>query len=260
MMMYLKNLNPLISLIVYLIIQFIIAKLTVERRKHLPQRPDKDPKMGEMPLSLSSPLERQPSLLVVPPSGSVTAHILRLHPGESLMASLRSAADVILARIPPSRCSSVFVMTAVGSLQDATLRLANASKKNLPNAGSSESVGSSRGNDICRWRQRFEIVSLVGTFSRNGGCHLHISLSDSEGKTIGGHLIDGEVFTTVEVVLGTADGVEFIREHDEATGYRELLPRQLPKESRPGWWVRSGQLFLAVAFGFSVGASILRRR
>lgn len=44
-----------------------------------------------------------------------------------------------------------------------------------------------------------EILSLVGTLSGGHG-HLHISLSDSEGRVVGGHLIgDDEIFTTVEV-------------------------------------------------------------
>ena len=77
--------------------------------------------------------------------------------------------------------------------------------------------------------RRFEIVSLTGTFSRNDGCHIHISLADAEGNTIGGHLVDGVVFTTCEVVLGTADGVEFVREMDRETGYRELVSIQLPQ-------------------------------
>jgi len=210
---------------------------------------------------------RQPSLLVVPPSGPVTAHALRLHPGESLMPSLRSAADVILARIPPEKCSSVFVLTAVGSLKDATLRLANASRKNLKtdigtstNTSGGERLGEAKGNDIRRWRQRFEIVSLVGTFSRDGGCHLHISLSDAEGKTIGGHLIDADVFTTVEIVLGTADGISFVREHDDATGYRELVPLQLPAYSTGTWYQWGKQIATTFLLGIAVGSIMQLRK
>ena len=203
--------------------------------------------------------KRQPSLLVVPPSGPVTAHALRLHPGEPLMPSLRSAADVILARQPPEKCSAVFVMTCVGSLRDVTLRLANASRGGT---GGGQSLGKTKGssNDIRRWRQRFEIVSMVGTFSRDGGCHLHISLSDAEGNTIGGHLIDGDVFTTVELVLGTAEGIEFSRHHDDETGYRELIPLQLPKESERGErWHLAKQLASAFLLGIAFGTAIQAR-
>lgn len=75
---------------------------------------------------------------------------------------------------------------------------------------------------------------MTGTFSRHDGCHIHISLADAEGIVIGGHLIDSTVFRTCEVVLGTADEVEFVTEMDEfvremndETGYRELVPLQL---------------------------------
>lgn len=217
--------------------------------------------------------KRQPSLLVVPPSGPVTAHALRLHPGEPLMPSLRSAADVILARQAPEKCSAVFVMTCVGSLKDVTLRLANASRvatdddeqqssiKTMPSTGG-QSLGKPKGssNDIRRWKQRFEIVSMVGTFSRDGGCHLHISLSDAEGNTVGGHLIDGDVFTTVELVLGTADGIEFSRQQDEKTGYRELIPLQLPKASqRSEWWHWAKQIASTFLFGVAFGTAIQAR-
>lgn len=205
---------------------------------------------------------RQPSLVIVPPSGPVTAHALRLHPGDPLISSLRSAADVILARIPPEKCSSVFIMTAVGSLKDATLRLANASKKGTNTAASAggESLGTAKGNDIRRWKQRFEIVSLVGTFSRDGGCHLHISLSDAEGNAIGGHLIDGDVFTTVEVVLGTAEGISFVREHDENTGYRELVPVQLSTDDYGKWWQWGKQIATTFMLGIAFGSLIQLRR
>ena len=156
--------------------------------------------------------------LIVPPSGPITAHCFRLHPNDALMPSLKQAASIILSRIPENRGGSAFVITAVGSLQDVTLRLANASR-----AEGHESDG----NDIKRYKRRFEIVSLTGTFSRNDGCHIHISLADAKGNTIGGHLIDGVVFTTCEVVLGTANGVEFLREMDSETGYRELVSAQL---------------------------------
>lgn len=51
----------------------------------------------------------------------------------------------------------------------------------------------------------FEIVSLTGTVSVNGS-HLHLSISDSTGRTIGGHLTAGcKVYTTAEIVLMYTD-------------------------------------------------------
>lgn len=72
---------------------------------------------------------------------------------------------------------------------------------------------------------RFEIVSLVGTL--NPDAHLHICLSDSEGRTVGGHVLgDLEVFTTAEVVVGEAVDLHFTRQMDEKTGFPELEVQQ----------------------------------
>lgn len=159
------------------------------------------------------------------PAGAVTGHCLRLQPGDALMPSLKEAASTILGRLPREQCGSAFVITAVGSLQDVTLRLANASRMD---------GDQNDGNDIKRYENtRFEIVSLTGTFSRDDGCHVHISLADAEGKTVGGHLIDGVIFTTCELVLGTAGGVEFVRKMDYETGYNELEVRQLLRSVDP---------------------------
>ena len=155
----------------------------------------------------------------MPPSGPMTAHCFRLHPGDKLMPSLKQAASIILAR---SGCEAAFIVTAVGSLQDATIRLANASRID----GNGDDT--SGGNDIKTYNQRFEVVSLVGTFSSDG-CHVHVALSDALGNTVGGHLIDGTIFTTCEIVLGTVEGVKFARTMDDSTGYNELEVTQLPK-------------------------------
>eukprot|EP00979_Chaetoceros_neogracilis_P005192 scaffold915_cov259-Chaetoceros_neogracile.AAC.9 len=162
--------------------------------------------------------------VVVPPGGQIYGHAFRLEPEDSLKDCLCEIAQLVFARIPKDECSSLFVMTAVGSLADVTLRLANASRK--------ESGGKKMaGNEIKRWEnERFEVVSLVGTFSRDGSCHLHLSVSDAEGNTFGGHLMAGVVFTTCEVVLGSIQGVNFPREFDERTGFDELVPKQILRD------------------------------
>ena len=66
-----------------------------------------------------------------------------------------------------------------------------------------------------------EIVSLVGTL--NDGGHLHVALSDCEGKVVGGHVLgDMIVFTTAELVIGECESLRFTREFDEQTGFKEL--------------------------------------
>lgn len=73
--------------------------------------------------------------------------------------------------------------------------------------------------------ENYEIVSLMGTISKDD-VHLHISLSDEEGATIGGHLKDGNIVnTTCELVILELPNYEFSREFDENTGYDELVIR-----------------------------------
>ena len=69
----------------------------------------------------------------------------------------------------------------------------------------------------------YEIVSATGTLSMDG-CHIHVSLSDEDLNTIGGHLKDNcLVNVTAEIVLGEFDDFIFTREYDESTGYKELV-------------------------------------
>ena len=96
------------------------------------------------------------------------------------------------------------VLSAVGSLTHATLRLANREYHS-------------------EYEGHFEIVSMTGTVSIHGS-HLHISISDGNGKTIGGHLVPGcKIYTTAEMVLGIFDDVVYKREYAEDSGYEELI-------------------------------------
>ncbi len=84
---------------------------------------------------------------------------------------------------------------------------------------------------LCGWRTgnlyseydgHFEIVSITGTVSIHGS-HLHISISDEDGKTIGGHLNSGcKIYTTAEIVIAEFDDVVYKREFAEDFGYDEL--------------------------------------
>ena len=99
------------------------------------------------------------------------------------------------------------VLTCVGSLTDVTLRLAN--QENPSN-----------------WNGHFEIVSLVGTLSTSGS-HLHLSVSDSTGRTLGGHLLEGcKIYTTAELLIGLMPDLIYTRETDSASGYKELVIRR----------------------------------
>ena len=76
-------------------------------------------------------------------------------------------------------------------------------------------------------KEPVEIVSLTGTVAKTG-CHLHISLSREDLSVLGGHLRPGcLVNTTAEIVLLELEGTAFSREPDPATGYDELVIRQI---------------------------------
>jgi predicted DNA-binding protein with PD1-like motif len=96
------------------------------------------------------------------------------------------------------------LLSGVGSLTQVTLRFANQEIHN-------EETG------------HFEIVSITGTVSLHGS-HLHLSVSDDQGKTIGGHLVPGcSIYTTAEIVILEFDDVVYKREFAEDSGYDELV-------------------------------------
>jgi predicted DNA-binding protein with PD1-like motif len=97
-----------------------------------------------------------------------------------------------------------FILTCVGSVREAALRLANKP-------------------DTTHYEGKMEIVSLTGTLCPDGP-HLHISLSDGQGVTIGGHLQDGSlIYTTGEVVIGEMEEASFSREYCSESTYDELV-------------------------------------
>ncbi|MGB3798521.1 MAG: DUF296 domain-containing protein [Lewinella sp.] len=129
-------------------------------------------------------------------------HPFRLLPGQDLRESIQQYAD-------EHQIEAGYIITCVGSLTDWHLRFAN-----QPDGTSGTG--------------HFEIVSLVGTVSTHGS-HLHLSLADSTGHMVGGHLLEGNiVYTTAEIVIGESPDHRFLREDDGRTGYRELSikPRQ----------------------------------
>jgi predicted DNA-binding protein with PD1-like motif len=120
----------------------------------------------------------------------------RLKPGLDLL-------DEIEAVVAEKNIEAGCVLSAVGSLTHATLRLANREY-------------------YSEYDGHFEIVSMTGTVSVHGS-HLHISISDGDGKTIGGHLVPGcRIYTTAEMVLAVFDDVVYKREYAEDSGYEEL--------------------------------------
>jgi uncharacterized protein len=127
--------------------------------------------------------------------------VLRLKPNIDLKKSLKEF-------VHSHQIKAGIILTTVGSLKQAKIRFAACSKSTL-------------------LQEKFEIISLVGTLSIYG-LHLHISVADRTGKTIGGHLDDGcLIYTTAEIAIGEIEESIFTRKIDEETGFKELfiLPR-----------------------------------
>ena len=126
----------------------------------------------------------------------VKTHAFRLKPGDDLKNEIESFVKL-------NCIHAGWISCGVGSLTNYHIRFAN---QHHGDKGSGH----------------FEILSLTGTVSVNGS-HVHISISDSAGQTIGGHLLDSNlVYTTAEIVIQASDTLIFIRETDETTGYKEL--------------------------------------
>jgi len=123
-------------------------------------------------------------------------YTFRLKSGQDLFDSIQA---IVVEKHIEAGC----VLSGVGSLTHAMLRLANREY-------SSEYEG------------HFEIVSITGTVSIHGS-HLHISISDEDGKTLGGHFESGcKIYTTAEIVIAVFRDVIYKREFAEDSGYDEL--------------------------------------
>ncbi len=97
-------------------------------------------------------------------------------PGEDALLALKR-------KIEQHSLQAAFIASSVGSLTHVALRFAG-----------QENTFHTTG--------KFEIVSLIGTLDANGE-HLHLSVSDEEGKVLGGHMMPGcTVRTTLELIIG----------------------------------------------------------
>jgi predicted DNA-binding protein with PD1-like motif len=124
--------------------------------------------------------------------------VKRLKPNQEIFAEIESLCET-------ENIEAGVILSLVGSVKRAALRFAN-------QENASEIDGP------------HEIVSVTGTVSKTGS-HIHLSISDSEGTTIGGHLLPGAiVYTTIElVILDLSESHSFTRSHCELSGFEELV-------------------------------------
>lgn len=138
------------------------------------------------------------------PPPSLQIEVLRLQPGDDLRGALVAAFAALAAGGAQAAC----VISCVGSLRAAVLRYA----------------GQQHGTVLAG---PLELLALSGTLSADGP-HLHGSVADALGQVSGGHVMPGCVVrTTAEIVVAVLPGWTFARVPDAATGFLELVARQV---------------------------------
>jgi len=124
-------------------------------------------------------------------------HALRLIPGKDVKVEIDQ-----FVKAHDIKAGSI--VSAVGSLTEFALRYSDRP-------------------EVTKVKGHFEVVSLSGTVSSVSGSHLHMAVSDGDGKTIGGHMKEGNiVYTTLELVIAEYPAMVFKREMCPYSGYHEL--------------------------------------
>lgn len=125
----------------------------------------------------------------------------RLEPGTELVSAIEEF-------VKTQAITAGVVVSAVGNLNQVCLRMAGAAPGQ---------------EDIRTYNDTFEIVSVTGTVGTSGS-HIHLSVSDKNGKVTGGHLKEGcLVATTVELVIMNDEKLRFRRQYNASTNFNELV-------------------------------------
>jgi hypothetical protein len=122
---------------------------------------------------------------------------IRLLPGQDLRRAIEEA-------VAQTGCDAAFVVSGIGSLAQARIRLAAADQPR-------SIVGD------------MELVTLAGSVTVDGS-HLHAALATDQGNMLGGHVAFGCIVrTTAEVLLALLPEWRLSRTPDAVTGYDELV-------------------------------------
>ncbi len=135
--------------------------------------------------------------------------VTRLLPGDDL-------ARGIIQVMQEAKVERALVVSAVGSLRDVVLRAAKQGAR-LP-------ITPEQTNTV-ELVSPFELLNLEGSIvpgEEGPFCHLHPTLGAEDGSVWGGHLLQGTVFSTVELVLAELVGFTVVKRHSEETGLAEL--------------------------------------
>ncbi len=127
-------------------------------------------------------------------------HVLRLKPGQDLFNALQ-------AYVEGRGIEAASIVSGIGSLTEVGLRYAN-------------------NTATTRLKGHFEIVSLSGMVSKKH-THIHMAVSDGDGRTYGGHVKEGNlIYTTGEITLLEYPRLKFLKEKCGLSGYDELAVKK----------------------------------
>ncbi len=117
--------------------------------------------------------------------------------GDEAMAGLKEFAETMKL--------GAAQITAIGAFRDVTLGYFDWEKKAYQKIPVNEQV---------------EVLSMIGDVAQQDGkpkVHVHVVVGRSDGSTRGGHLMEGHVRPTLEVIL-TESPKHLKKEHDEESG------------------------------------------
>ena len=148
--------------------------------------------------------------------------VIRLKPGTDLLGGIQAACERY-------QIHNGVVISAIGSLKKVRFCDVEA----LPEKKCGYGYGR-----VLALDETIELTGAGGVIcsdaEQNINLHIHISMSDKNGKAYGGHLVEGtEVLMTADIVLGEIEGVDMLREYDEGLDVYLLNPRERQQLARP---------------------------
>ena len=141
--------------------------------------------------------------------------VVRLAPGTDLLGGIQAACERY-------QIHNGVVISAIGSLKKVRFCDVEA----LPEKKCGYGYGR-----VLALDETIEMTGAGGVIcsdaENNINLHVHISMSDKNGKAYGGHLVEGtEVLMTADIVLGEIEGICMLREYDEDADVYLLHPQQ----------------------------------
>jgi predicted DNA-binding protein with PD1-like motif len=131
-----------------------------------------------------------------------------IKPRECVMGKLAHGCDLLeeLNRIAKELSVRLGKVEAIGAVQKACIGFYNQATRTY---------------QFESFDKPLEITKLTGNISLKDGIpfvHAHVTLSDSSGSCVGGHLAPGTIVFACEFLIETFDGPAFKRSMDEETG------------------------------------------